>query len=999
MPTGAAPRAVPLATPRAASALPPVPKAKPAAKPVAAAVAAALPEVDIRVDAKRTGKAAASPDRAKVAARPRKKKQTEWLILGGAVVVLLIALVAAGSYALSPTAAAIFVGEIGDQGATEHKPFEVRIPAQVSGLDATQVRFALTGAPDGLAIDPQTGVITWTPAEQHGGEAFPVTLTVSSPAAPAAAVERKFRIVVKEAQSPPTITPVSDLNADEGSRVSFTITASDPDRPPRKLRYQLIEGQKFGAKVDTQTGEFEWQADGEPGKIYQFTVRAQETVKGGLSADMSFNIRINGSGDPVERLASRLRARKLDVTVGPDAKEPHFGRTVHVLKVSGEILWVADFPTTKEADEAAQQIPPDASQLFGKPQKWSGSAQIFRGDKFIALYTGANGKLLDALNAECGQSIAAVVPPRVEATPTPDLPTQPLPPLAAAKPSGDAETLATMYKENKLFLRKFYPEVRKLFSDRFIRDHAGDIKSGFGADHDALMKWLDEHVEIKEELFTALDPATDDLTAALALFHDLWKQFPAKIAGYGDLAIATAVVWDKDNEGISNLENCVRAAKAKMPDGRLLAIDNFKYLVEAEPIMEGRIQFVPWEFLVHVVNDKTPRPDREWAVSNYLDRRVMFGKCYHDVPYDYDMLNSNFARCHLEGKLYTLPNIRQFGGVCMMQADFAARVGKSLGVPSEYVRGQGRFGGIGHAWVMWVELLQVTASNTTFSLQSHGRYFQDQYYIGELNDPQSGEPITDRQLELRLQTVGMDRQAKRHAELSMLAYPELRDRSGAKMELYDQVHFHEQVIALSPGNEAAWKGLAKIARDLKGERRYSKQMKVLMDKLFTNFARFPDFTWEVFDDLAAYYDSDKQRNALYEQLVQLYESSGRPDLACEARLVLADGQVAAGRPMDAIDGLAFTIRKFPQEGRYVPKILDKMEKLCAGTKDADAKLVQFYAEFLPAIPQMRGNDPSDYCMDMFKRGIALFTRCGETQLAQSCQAQLELIQAGKGRKG
>ena len=965
-----------------------------------APVSSALPQIDIRLNTApaggRGGNSSGGREQSKREKGPRKTKQTEWMVLAAACVVLLIALVAAASYALTPATPVILVGEIGDQGATELKLFEVRIPFQVSGLDASQVRFALTGAPSGLVIDSQSGVITWTPTEEHGGEAFPLTLTVSSEVAPDAAVQRQFRVVVKEAQSPPVIAPVSDLNADEGSRVSFTVSANDPDRPARKLRFQLIEGQKFGAKIDTRTGEFQWQADGEPGKTYRFTVRAQETVKGGLSAEISFNIRVNGSGDPVERLASRLRARKLEVTVAPDAKEPHFGRVVHVLKVAGESLWVVDYPTASAANEAAQQIPPDASKMFGKSQTWTGSAQIFRGERFIALYTGSNAPLLDALNSECGQPIATAVP-REEPSETPELSTQA--PLAAAKPSSDAATLAAQFKENKLFLRKFYPEVRKLFSDRFARDHAGEIKGAFGADHEALMSWLDEHVEIKEELFTALDPAIDDVPAALALFHDLWKQFPAKIAGYGELAIATALVWDKDNEGINNLENCVRACKAKMPDGRLMAIDNFKYFVDAESIMEGRIQLVPWEFLVHVVNDKTPRPDREWAVSNYLDRRVMFGKCYHDVPYDDEMLNSNFARCRLEGKLYTLANIREFGGVCMMQADFAARVGKSLGVPAEYVRGQGRFGGVGHAWVMWVELLQVTASNTTFSLQSHGRYFQDQYYIGELNDPQSGAPMTDRQLELRLQTVGMDRQAKRLAELAMKAYPELRDRDEANLELFDQVRYHEQVIALSPGNEEAWKGLARIARELKGERRYSKQMKVLMDKLFSNFAQFPDFTWEVFGDLAAFYDNDKQRNALYEQLVQLYESAGRPDLACEARLVLADGQVAAGRSLDAIEGLAFTIRKFPQEGRYVPKILDKLETLCAGTKDADAKLVQFYAEFLPAIPQMRGNEPSDYCMDMFKRGISLFTRCGETQLAQSCQAQLEQIQAGKGRKG
>jgi glycosyltransferase involved in cell wall biosynthesis len=42
--------------------------------------------------------------------------------------------------------------------------------------------------------------------------------------------------------------------------------------------------------------------------------------------------------------------------------------------------------------------------------------------------------------------------------------------------------------------------------------------------------------------------------------------------------------------------------------------------------------------------------------------------------------------------------IREHGGVCAMQADFAARVAKSLGVPAEYVGGEANSGGL-HAWL------------------------------------------------------------------------------------------------------------------------------------------------------------------------------------------------------------------------------------------------------------------------------------------------------------
>ena len=92
-----------------------------------------------------------------------------------------------------------------------------------------------------------------------------------------------------------------------------------------------------------------------------------------------------------------------------------------------------------------------------------------------------------------------------------------------------------------------------------------------------------------------------------------------------------------------------------------------------------------------------------------------------------------------------------------MQADFAARVAKSLGVPAEYVGGEAN-SGVLHAWVMWVEVKGVRKDAVAFSLESHGRYFGDNYYVGTLLDPEDGQTITDRELERRL--TG-DRQRRR----------------------------------------------------------------------------------------------------------------------------------------------------------------------------------------------------------------------------------------------
>lgn len=600
--------------------------------------------------------------------------------------------------------------------------------------------------------------------------------------------------------------------------------------------------------------------------------------------------------------------------------------------------------------------------------------------------------------------IVADDPPSPGGTPSPaPQPASPSPsptPAGNFQPPGAVEeeqfnqAIVELYTGEKLLVKKEYPALRKLFADRFARQHADQIKQGLGGDYDAMLAWFGEHPDIQEELYTAIRPEADKIPAVMQLFNELRKQFPEQIVPYANLAIATSVVWDEDRRGIYDYEHHARRCKANMPPNLLGGIENFQYFVAAESVMQGRIQFVPWEFLVYVVNHRTPQPERVWAVQNFVGKRVMYGKCYSDVPYDYEMLNSGSDFAKLNNKDYTLPNILFNGGVCAMQADFASRVGKSMGVSAEYVRGESA-GGDRHAWVMWVELKQATPTGLVFSLESHGRYRGDKYYVGHLNDPQTGLEITDRDMELRLQTVGLDTVAKRHAALVMQVYPMLCEK--APLDTTQKLALLSQTIASSPGCEEAWYATSKLFGEASGDKQQAKQYQAVLDRLFATFARVPDFTWKVFDDLAAYHADPKQRNAMYVRLCGLYEAAERPDLACEARLKLADMLVEQGKPLDAVQGLAFTIKRFPGEGRYVPRMLDQIELLVKDVPNADQHLVGFYVETLPLVPQKRGNDPSPFAIKMFERAVDVFNRCNQPQLAQAAQIELEKIKAGNGR--
>ena len=396
------------------------------------------------------------------------------------------------------------------------------------------------------------------------------------------------------------------------------------------------------------------------------------------------------------------------------------------------------------------------------------------------------------------------------------------------------EAVTKLYRDKNLLRRNDYERLRAVEAKRIWLQHEAALRAGMGEEFEPFVAWLNEAPKFREELLIALS-AHDDVTGVMRILDELRDKFPDKVLPYGNLAIATSVVWDNP-KAVYDYGRHQRRAKASMPPGAANAMDNFEYILGTERFMSGRGRWLPWEFLTHVVNHKTPANERQWALQNYVSKRAMFGRCYKDVPYDTEMLNSKSQVARLNGKVYNLPNLKGFGGVCAHQADYASRVGKSIGVPAAYVRGPSRSGSY-HAWVMWVELKSVTERSIGFTLESFGRYQLDKYYVGTLLEPQSGKRITDRQLELRLQTVGLDAQAKRHADLLMRAYPHLKER--LQWDTSERFRYISQVIKSCPGSEAAWIELSKMAGEDVVREKHRKQMINILDQLFVTFANFP----------------------------------------------------------------------------------------------------------------------------------------------------------------
>lgn len=543
----------------------------------------------------------------------------------------------------------------------------------------------------------------------------------------------------------------------------------------------------------------------------------------------------------------------------------------------------------------------------------------------------------------------------------------------------------------KAFAKGEYKNVRTTFAKYFEAKYGDVLKSQLGADADPLFEFLATNTELRETLFTAIDPADDNPAAVMAVLRDLWKADEKAVRANDELAVAVAVVWDNPRAPYDYRGHQVRTHSI-LPDAvmKVGPVDNFKYVLDRQAKLKGPQQQLPWEFLVHTINHHTPNDERDWAITNYIKKRTGVGAIYKEIVYDTVMLQTQSRVCKLNDKPYTLPSIKENGGVCAMQADFAARVAKSLLVPAEYVGGEGQFGGL-HAWVMWVEVKSVNKDTVTFTLESYGRYNIDHYYVGTLLDPKTGKKMTDRDLERRLTAVGTAPSSSRQADLLMRALPVVSDKKGWTPK--QQLTYLNKVLALYPMCEDAWRTLAVMHKD--GKLTEAAEATRLADKALTTFEKFPDFSWALVDDLLTPQKDTATRRKMFVKVVASYEKLSRPDLACEARMKLVEYVTEEKDYKGAFDGLAFTVRKFPEEGRYIPKMIARMEEVAKEMKGGDALMAKFYQEILPKVPTKRGDEVSGYCVKLHEQAIAYLKGANRAKDAAVVEQSLARIKSGK----
>ena len=143
----------------------------------------------------------------------------------------------------------------------------LRVTNRATDVDvpANLLTFNLVSAPDGVAIDSLTGVLTWTPTEAQGPSTNRILMRVTDNGAAPLSDTNGFTVVVHEVNSAPVLTTaIRNYTVVLGATLVFTNTATDSDLPPNSLVYLLDVDAPPGAAIDRHTGVFTWTATGAP---------------------------------------------------------------------------------------------------------------------------------------------------------------------------------------------------------------------------------------------------------------------------------------------------------------------------------------------------------------------------------------------------------------------------------------------------------------------------------------------------------------------------------------------------------------------------------------------------------------------------------------------------------------------------------------------------------------------------------------------------------------
>ncbi len=155
------------------------------------------------------------------------------------------------------------------------------------------------GAPGNAAIDPATGVFTWTPSESQGPGTSNITVRVTDNGSPPLSDAQTFSVTVLESNLPPALEVITDRTLFELTTLTFTNSATDPDIPANTLTFSFAATPPANATLNSSSGVFTWipsEAQGPGTNVV--SIRVADNGSPSLSATQTFTLFVLEANSP-----------------------------------------------------------------------------------------------------------------------------------------------------------------------------------------------------------------------------------------------------------------------------------------------------------------------------------------------------------------------------------------------------------------------------------------------------------------------------------------------------------------------------------------------------------------------------------------------------------------------------------------------------------------------------------------------------------------------------
>lgn len=249
----------------------------------------------------------------------------------------------------------------------------------------------------------------------------------------------------------------------------------------------------------------------------------------------------------------------------------------------------------------------------------------------------------------------------------------------------------------------------------------------------ATWDWLISDQALTDEFFQNLSPR-DQANQVICILEDIHQTATDKFPAYNSLALAFALVWDNPPP----LKMHDQIGQASVPQDSSTVAERFLFYVNCNEknILEWDLRKLPAEHLKFVVDSAVGLDELCWAQKHVRARKGNYDTVFASIKYDERRLNAGVYIWPLP--VYSLADIQKKGGICVDQAYFAALTGKANGIPTLFFDGPGRRGN--HAWFGYLK------GKDKWDMDC-GRYAYDKYATGVSRNPQTGQVITDHELD------------------------------------------------------------------------------------------------------------------------------------------------------------------------------------------------------------------------------------------------------------